>query len=361
MNRLIRDKIEYWMNSREIGIIPHLILSLLSFVYSFAIRARITLYRTNILKSTAVKCPVISIGNLTVGGTGKTPVAMAIADLLRRAGIKPVIISRGYGRRGPDLAVVSDGTKLLSTPLESGDEPYLMATRLKDVPVIVSSDRVKAVEFAIDNFRPGCVILDDGFQHIRLKRDINIILIDGDRGFGNGYLLPRGILREPLSRLVDADIALVKGGRLNTADSSRLGTMMLPLMGFGYAPTAFIDLTNDTNLSLDEFRAAFSEKETLALCGIANPESFVATLKSIGVNIRSKAFFPDHHDYTHDEIMAIQKSGTDVIVTTEKDGVKLRRHTHLLKVPVFALRIEAVFKDSERLMDCIIPVLKRKS
>lgn len=360
MNRLIRDKIEYWMNRREIGIIPHLILSLLSFVYSFAVRVRIILYRTNILKSTAVRCPVISIGNLTVGGTGKTPVTMALTGLLKRSGMRPVIISRGYGRKGTDLAVVSDGAKLLSTPAESGDEPYLMATRLKDVPVIVSSDRVKAAEYAIDNFRPDCVILDDGFQHIRLKRDINIILIDGDRGFGNGYLLPRGILREPLSRLADADIALVKGGRLSTADSSRLGTMMLPLMGFDYEPTAFIDLTNDTTVSLDEFKAAFSEKETLALCGIANPDSFIATLKTIGVSVRSKAFFPDHHDYTHDEIEAMKKSDTDVIVTTEKDGVKLKRLAHLLKVPLFALRVEAVFKDSGRLMDCIIPVLKRK-
>lgn len=361
MKRLIRDKIEYWMNKREIGIVPHLVLSLLSFVYSFAVRVRIILYRTNILKSTAVKCPVISIGNLTVGGTGKTPVAMAIADLLKRAGIRPVIISRGYGRRGPALAVVSDGTKLLSTPLESGDEPYLMATRLKSVPVIACSDRVKAAAFAIDNFKPDCVILDDGFQHIRLRRDINIILIDGDRGFGNGYLLPRGILREPLSRLVDADIALVKGGRLNSADSSRLGPMMLPLMGFDYEPTAFIDLANDTTLSPGEFRAAFSEKETLALCGIANPESFVATLRSIGVNVTSKAFFPDHHDYTHDEIETMKKSGADVIVTTEKDGVKLKRLAHLLNVPVLALRVEAVFKDSEQLVDCIIPILKRKS
>lgn len=361
MKRLIRDKIEYWMNRREIWIAPHLILSLLSFVYSFVVRARIILYRTNILKSTTVKRPVISIGNLTVGGTGKTPVAMALADLLKRSGIRPVIISRGYGRRGTDLAVVSDGTKLLSTPLESGDEPYLMATRLKSVPVIVCSDRVKAAAFAIDTFMPDCVILDDGFQHIRIKRDINIILIDGDRGFGNGYLLPRGILREPLSRLVDADIALVKGGRLNTADSSRLGTMMLPLMHFDYAPTAFIDLTNDTNLSLDEFRAAFSEKETLALCGIANPDSFIATLKTVGVSVTSKTFFPDHHDYTHGEIEAMKNAGADVIVTTEKDGVKLKRLAHLLNVPLFALRVEAVFKDSGRLMDCIIPVLKRKS
>lgn len=360
MNRLIRDKIEYWMNLERIGIIPHLILSLLSFVYSFAIRVRIILYRTNMLKSTAVRCPVISIGNLTVGGTGKTPVTMALTDLLRRAGIRPVIISRGYGRKGTALAVVSDGTKLLSAPAESGDEPYLMATRLKSVPVIVSSDRVKAAEYAIDNFRPDCLILDDGFQHIRLKRDINIILIDGDRGFGNGYLLPRGILREPLSRLADADIALVKGGRLNKADSSMLGPMMLPLMGFDYEATTFIDLANDTNLSIDEFKAAFSEQETLALCGIANPDSFIATLRSIGVSVTSKAFFPDHHDYTHDEIEAMKKSGTDVIVTTEKDGVKLKRHAHLLNVPVLALRVEAVFRDPEQLMDCIIPILKRK-
>lgn len=360
MNRTIREQFEHWMNSERIGIVPHLILSLLSFIYSIAVRIRLILYRSGILKTTAIKCPVISIGNLTVGGTGKTPVTMAIAGLLTRGGLKPLIISRGYGRKGPALAVVSDGAKVLSTPAEAGDEPYLIATRLKGVPVIVCADRVRAATYAIENFKPDCVILDDGFQHIRLKRDIDIVLIDGHRGFGNGYLLPRGILREPISRLRDADIALVKGGRLTEADSSRFGAMMLPVMGFDYAPTAFIDLTDESTLTIDEFKAAFGEKEALAVCGIADPESFVMALKSIGVNVTARSFFPDHHDYTHNDVNAMRKAGADVVITTEKDGVKLKKLAHLLNVPIFALSVEAIFKDSEALKDCIIPILKRK-
>ena len=192
------------------------------------------------------------------------------------------------------------------------------------------------------------MILDDGFQNVRLKRDINIVLIDGHRGFGNGYLLPRGILREPISRLRDADIALVKGGRLKEADSARFGALMLPVMGFEYAPTAFIDLTDDATLSIDEFKAAFNEKEAIAVCGIANPESFVMTLKSIGVNVIAMYDTAANEIYTHEEIKPMLKTGANVVITTEKDGVKLKRLAHLLNVPIFALRVEAIFKDLRR-------------
>jgi tetraacyldisaccharide 4'-kinase len=189
--------------------------------YELAARLRVKLYETGFLKQQNLQCKVVSIGNITVGGTGKTPVTLHVADLLRRMGYKVAVISRGYGgSAGKKAGIVSDGQEIKMTPEEAGDEPYMISLKLKGIPVIVGRDRVKAGRFAIGEFGSDIIVLDDGFQHLGLRRDLNIVLLDSANPFGNGYLLPRGVLREPLSHLGRADAFVLTRSDLNGTATS---------------------------------------------------------------------------------------------------------------------------------------------
>lgn len=353
----MRKKIEHWMNEEDIGIIAHLFLLLCSLLYACAVKLRLFLYDSGVLKKRKLPCRVISIGNITAGGTGKTPIAMHIAKLLKDAGAKPLILSRGYKRKGGGIGVVSDGKKILLDAEEAGDEPYLIAKRLAGVPVVVCSDRYKGGVYAWEKFKPDVIILDDGFQHIRLARDLNILLVDASRGFGNGYMLPRGILREPLSRLDKADIALVKGSKLPERDLAVLRGHMVDPLYFSYRPSMFLDIKDSTALKPGDFR----EKRALLVSGIANPESFARTVDALGLTVGKKLYFPDHHDYTRRDIDMIRKASADceLIVTTEKDAVKLSKYAGHLNRPVFALSVEVQFSEPERLTTLLLPFVRR--
>jgi tetraacyldisaccharide 4'-kinase len=328
----------------------------LSYAYGAAIRLRALAYSSGVVKATELPFGVISVGNITVGGTGKTPVTILLADILMRQGLKVAILSRGYGGTVRGVGVVSDGGHVLLGPVEAGDEPYLMATRLRGVPVVVGPDRVVAGLEAGKRFSPDCVILDDGFQHIRLKRDVNILLVDSAQGFGNGYLLPRGILREPVDGIRRADAVMVKGGPLGKREEDALRASGLPVLRFDYRARAVYDLRGATRMDAASLRG----RKVAALAGIANPESFFATLRGLGAMIVKALPYPDHHVYTAADMADIRRSiGTaEVLVTTEKDGVRLDL-SMLGSIPVHALSVDAVVEDAGRLSALLALALRR--
>ncbi|MBI5810633.1 MAG: tetraacyldisaccharide 4'-kinase, partial [Deltaproteobacteria bacterium] len=190
----IRIAIDRWMRDEHTGLAPHIALYLLSILYGASVRMRASLFAIGLIKTKRLPCRVVSIGNLTVGGSGKTPMVMHMADILQKKGRRVVILCRGYKGSAKGVNAVSDGRTVLLGYKEAGDEPYLLARRLKGVPVVVGRDRYKSGLYAIEAFSPDVILLDDGFQHIRLARDVNILLVDSKEGFGNGHLLPRGLL-----------------------------------------------------------------------------------------------------------------------------------------------------------------------
>lgn len=345
-------KIETLMREKEIGVVPHALLYPLSRVYGFAMRVRNTCYRANILPSEGLPCHVISVGNITAGGTGKTPVTMFIADFLRKSGKRVAILSRGYKGTNKGIGVVSDGRSVLMGPMEAGDEPYLMASKLAGVPVIVGADRIKTGRFALEKFSPNVLLLDDGFQHIRLKRDINILLMDSKEGFGNGYLLPRGILREPISSIGRADVAMVKGGEAPEKEAGLLLEYSVPAISFSYRPECLFEVGTGARKESGSLKG----KKVFALAGIANPESFLSTLKEAGMIVVGSRFFPDHHRYTGADIEALKKEAAAAyaVITTEKDGVKLKG---LSGLPIYALSIEVEIEE-DKFRNFFGPILK---
>ncbi len=297
---------------------------------------------------------VISIGNITVGGTGKTPAAIAVAEESMRRGFSPVILTRGYRGRAKGPCVVSPD-KLLAgsftgnplavvhTVKDAGDEPVLMAERLKVVPVVKSASRYEGGIFALQSFlsnpkAPFIFILDDGFQHWRLNRDINIVLVDGYNPFGNRKLLPKGILREPLGELKRADIFVITKCR-NERLADEL-TDAWPAKSVYFSEYRVVRARNKaaTELPFEELR----NKRVFAFCGIAHPESFRQTLASLSLLTAGFKAYRDHHFYTTDDMHNLERQcrelKCEILLTTEKDMIKLKE----LEIPdtVFSLDME---------------------
>jgi len=275
---------------------------------------------------------VISLGNITVGGAGKTPAAMAMAEEAKKRGYSPVILTRGYrGKaKGPCFVTTAGDMKtgICSSVEEAGDEPVLMAERLRDVPVVKCADRYAGGMFALEALRPAptpfLFILDDGFQHWRLSRDVDIVLIDGLNPFGNRRLLPMGPLREPLSELRRANLFVVTKVR-NQALCDELA-VIAPGRPSYFAEYEVQGLRDGAgrHVPLEEVRG----RKVYAFCGIANPASFIKTLEARGFRLQGIQTFRDHHAYTMTDLASLSrradKAGCDFVVTTEKDMVKLR-------------------------------------
>ena len=307
-----------------------LIFLILSGIYYLGLQVIQFFYRVKILKSLKLKARVISVGNLTVGGTGKTPTVEKIARLLQEKLKKVAILSRGYksqvaGRRS-QVAVVTDGKKILLSVSEAGDEPYLLAQNLSKVPVVIGKNRMASGNYCLSNFGTETFILDDGFQYWKLKRDLNILLIDSLNSFGNGFLLPRGILREPLRSLRRADLFILT----RTDQTENIGALkerirginpFTPILESIHAPRYLEDLRSNKKFDL-EF---IEDKEVLALSSIARPESFEKTLKDMRAIIMKRLRYPDHYPYTKEDLKEITtKARGCLIITTQKDGVRLK-------------------------------------
>lgn len=339
-----REDLEIWMRREKIGIAPHALLYSLSVIYGAIVRLRLLLYRAGVLRTKRVPCPVISVGNVTVGGTGKTPVTIFIASLLKESGKRVAVLSRGYKRGGKSIETVSDGRGILLGPDMAGDEPYLIAKRLQGVPVVVGADRVGAALYAIERFSPDVIILDDGFQHIRIERDLNILLTDPVNGFGR-YLLPRGILREPVEGIRRAGLVMGRG-LSGKPDMELIKRFKLPVMEYSYRATGLVDVADKSSKGVESIKG----RKVIAFCAIANPESFFSTLEGLGAEVTDRVRFPDHHGYTQGDLDTVmgRREGSQMIITTEKDGVKIEG-LNIPKASVYALAIDVHMRERNRL------------
>lgn len=266
-------------------------------------------------------CGVVSVGNLVVGGSGKTPVTAWVAVELRRRGYKVAIASRGYGRRaGRPVEVVSDGRFVRAGVEEGGDEPLLLAGHAPGVPVLVGRDRGVAGLRAVAAFGCDVLVLDDGFQHHRLARDVDLVVFDGGGGLGNGRCLPRGPLREPLGALGAADAILVVDGPLPESDERRIRARAkrAPWFAAERRPVGLRPLAGGRSRPAAELQ----DREVGMLCGIARPASFRRTLESLGARVVAERTFADHHAYEPDDLEGLAAEAPRW-VTTEKDAVKI--------------------------------------
>lgn len=318
------------------------LLTALAWPYDWTQRLRLRGYLRGWASVRRLPCRVISVGNLTLGGTGKTPMVEAIATLLCQRGYRVGVLSRGYGRRCREaLTVVSDGARCLVPPEVGGDEPVLLAERLPGVPVVVGRDRYAAGMLAVERFAVEVLVLDDGFQHLQLGRDLDILLLDAARPFGTGRLFPRGDLRERPSALARADVIVFTGweqGMPVLPSTLPLAHSLPPSFRSCHEPCGLRALADGRVLPL----AALNGRRVLAFCGIGGPESFRRTLHRLGAVVVGFVTFPDHHPYTHPELADLirmaEEHRTEVLVTTEKDSIRLRR-LQPLPWQVWALQI----------------------
>jgi tetraacyldisaccharide 4'-kinase len=323
-------------------------LYLLSIPYGGVVRSRAFFYTVGLKKPKRLPCPVISVGNLTVGGTGKTPLVVALARGLMKRGIPVAILSRGYMGKKSSGPLVSDGQNLFLSLEESGDEPFLMAKSLKGIPILVGKDRFTNGEIALQRFDIRGLLLDDGYQHLQLHRDLDLLLIDSQVGFGDHHLLPRGILREPLSHLRRADLLLLT--KVEDLEACQPLDEKLhrihpssPIFHSHYEPLGLIG-PNEEREELHSLKG----KKVMALSGIANPSYFVSLLRKYGLEMVREVTFPDHHVYSKRDLASIEKrsKGADRVVTTEKDMVKLKE-LNMGHLPIRALRIEVRIWEEE--------------
>jgi tetraacyldisaccharide 4'-kinase len=336
------------------------ILRALSFIYLAIVQVRLYLYRNRILKEHQLGCLVISIGNLTVGGTGKTPVVEKFARALQRGGRKVAILSRGYksidkrrkkswlerliDQNTPDPPrVVSDGKNVLLDSATAGDEPYMLASNLRGVAVVVDKDRVKAGLHAIKELDVDTLLLDDGLQYLHLKHRLDIVLVDRQAPFGNEHLLPRGTLREPPRNIRRASYILITkcNGESNDTLIQRIRRFnrTAEIIECAHRPLYLQHVYRDERLPLDYLQDLY----IASLCGIAAPESFESGLRNLGAKIELSRHFADHHRYSEKELQTFLqrcvKRDVHAIITTEKDAVRLPK-IDPLPVPIYYLRVE---------------------
>ncbi|WP_456433124.1 tetraacyldisaccharide 4'-kinase [Thermosulfuriphilus sp.] len=308
---------------------------------------RARLYRQGLFPSYRLPIPVISVGNLSLGGTGKTPFTLWLARRLLSLGHRPVILSRGYGRKSRGLVVVSAGAGPLVGPEVAGDEPYLLASRLPQALVVVGKDRYQAGLLAIQRFDATVAILDDGFQHLRLLRDLDLVLISPEASPETESVFPAGLLREGASALCRADILIISKANLfpNTeikALKEYLNGLGLPVFKIFYQAVGLFDLSGRP--------VSWPRSPWGAFCGLARPEAFFDLLKAIGRPPAAELSFTDHHHYKGRDLRRLGKfleeKGLSAFVTTEKDAVKLK--TMKPSWPLYFLRLDLkVPKDLE--------------
>ena len=337
------------------------ILYALSFVYERIVQTRLYLYRKRIFRERTLGCLVISIGNLTVGGTGKTPIVEKFARALQGGGRRVAILTRGYKSVAPPSKrtwldrwrnvavdpprVVSDGKSVLLDSLTAGDEPYMLAHNLKDVLVLVDKDRVKSGLFAIDKWKVDTLLLDDGLQYLHLKHRLDIVLVDRQAPFGNEFLLPRGTLRESPRNLRRASYIFItkSTGEPNDALIERIRryNRTAEIIECAHRPLYLQNIYTGEHLPLEKLRDAFVG----SICGIAAPESFEGALHKLGAKVDLAKRYIDHHYYTDGELTSFMtrclRRDLAMIVTTEKDAVRMPRLPDKeIKVPIYFLRVE---------------------
>jgi tetraacyldisaccharide 4'-kinase len=312
-------------------------------------------------RASAAEVPVISVGNLTVGGNAKTPFTIFLAARMQAAGLSVAIVSRGYSRVSGDAraALVSDRGELLLDAQHAGDEPAMMARRFAG-PIAVARRRRDAIDLLLSRGPLDAVILDDGFQHTRLRRDLDLVLVSRERGVGNGWMLPAGPMREPLAALrraaavviISADSSLPSG--LSRGQLARIEQR--PVLHAALGPRSLISSANG---AWSESAPSLTGRRVLAVSGLADPAAFHAMLRELEADLVGVLDFPDHHSYTAADWqeIAIAARAVDLIVTTEKDLVKLERFP-FTRDSLYALRVEVTMADRDaRALDALINAL----
>ncbi len=345
-----------------------------SWIFYVGVKIRLYLYRHRIKPSQSAGVLTISVGNITAGGTGKTPVVEMLAKQLRAQGKRVAILSRGYkshalkkpqtiwiektGLSEEDLPkIVSDGNEVYLGPKYAGDEPYMLAKNLEGVAVLVDKKRTKAAQFAIKYLKSDVLLLDDGLQYLDLHHDFDVVLVDSNYPYGTGFMLPRGTLREPATHLCRATHILVtkSGGHVHEELNKQLSA---------YNPCAILMTSSHSEQYLQEAHgdgrlplSYLQNKHVVAVSGIAYPKSFEDKLEKLGADIIATRRFVDHHEYTLREVNKIAQlaadQGADAIIMTEKDAVKFPKPSNL-DVSLYYLRIEIdVFDGQEPLQQWV--------
>lgn len=328
-------------------------------LYGFAMKARRALYRSGRFSTRELGAPVISVGNLTTGGTGKTPLVEWIANELALKGRRVCILTRGYGRPSSGTRViVSNGSEILADANQAGDEPLLLAERLKDLAaVICDADRVSAASWAVENLKSDAFVLDDGFQHLRVARNLNILTIDATNPWGNGRLLPAGILRESPAELARADCIVIT----RADDSNQTEELQRKIDELSSGSPVFRSHMTIRGLrqvagrespdGADEIKAS----RVAAFCGVGNPESFFSLVRRAGYQLCYNQTFRDHHIYSQADVDRVAREsitrGAQVLLTTAKDEVKLRGLS--LAIPSYAVDIKIEIEHEEKLIALI--------
>ena len=339
-------------------IIRDTIIHGLSLIYSAAVSLRADLYKSDLVKTRKLPCKVISVGNITAGGTGKTPMTIYLATLLKKLGYRPLILSRGYkGEYEKSGGIVSNGRKILMNARQSGDEPLMMAMALPNVPVLVGKNRFQMGTSAITEFKPDVILLDDGFQHLKLHRDIDLLLLDSRKPFDNGHLLPKGMLREPLSALSRADAFIFTRGNAEAVQSAKCKVQSELPDNRPVFRTAHVPYLRGKDIA---------GKKIFAFSGIADNDDFIDTLNNFDCELAGFEKFSDHYAYSDDDLNRIFESAknvsADMLVTTEKDYARISDRLEKFPFEVGIIGIEISFgNDAAAFENFIIDRLNRDS
>lgn len=354
------------------------VLRSMSYLYEFGVCCKWFMYEAGFMRREKLNCCVISIGNITVGGTGKTPTAQKMAAIVKAMGYKVVILNRGYRSHwDKELGVVSDGNKIFMTAYEAGDEAYLMAKTLPGIPVIIGKNRAVTGRYAVEKMQAEIIIMDDGYQHWQLERDLDVVLVDTLNMFGNGCVLPRGTLREPLKNLARGDLFLLT----KTDQSSKLNRLQLrntiaqyndkaPIVESIHHPKNFVEIADwykgisENIRELEELRG----KNVMVFSAIGNPASFEQTLSSIGLNILESVRYPDHHDYGMLEMQYINERASSLkavaMIATAKDAVKIPTEFiySAREIPLYILNMDIqITEGMEKFQEYIDKAIKKES
>jgi tetraacyldisaccharide 4'-kinase len=348
-------------------------------LYELAVRLRVVAYETDYLRAKRLDAFVISVGNITLGGTGKTPMVRYIASYLKREDRSVAILTRGYGRKSSERRILNDPRKASqalasdrdATPeaapdyLEFGDEPLMLARALPEVPVVIDRKRYESGRLAEQGWNAEVLLLDDAYQHLALERNLNILLLDATDPFGGFEMVPFGRLREPLYGLRRADVVIITRAdkAFDQAQTLRIIKYFcgdkIPVMYFYSTITGLRLLATGDIYEASEFVGW----NVVALCGIGNPQAFSDDLLQIGMSITAECFFPDHHEYSRADVEKVlqtaRDSGADAIVTTEKDALRLQGFA-AGEIPVYAAQMTIQGEDEVRFKSLLLRSLIKR-
>ena len=322
-----------------------IISSFISFIYNCLVTARKIFYEKKIFSTKSLTCKVISIGNITVGGAGKTPTVEYLSNLLQSKGYKVGIISRGYKRKSKSTLIVTDGRSKPESWENVGDEPFLLAHKLENIPIVVGASKYEAGSMMIEEFQPDVILIDDGFQHLSLHRDLDIVLVNSKDSKSDHRLIPSGKLREPISNLTRADLIIITKSNIHPPSNyliNQIENFNRPTI---YNELQIVSLLQNANNESSELNI-IANKKVYLFSALGDNESFKKIMGNTHAKIVGHSQYPDHYHYTLDDLDDIEKKATkcnaEFLITTEKDLVKINYQYN--KMNIYAVRMKMLFR-----------------